>query len=82
MEKQQRHQEHQDIRWKNESWLYKIAFESMLDSAKDHAVCLKRIGWPANSSPLVELNEDVVVLEKGICSRTQLEIWLDLHENS
>lgn len=63
---------------KNESCLWEKVLMLLLDAAKDNDVCLEGTGWPEDSMPLLKLDEDVVVLPKGICTREMLEVWLDL----
>ena len=66
---------------KDISWLWEKVLMFLLDAAKANDVCLEETGWPEDSMPLLKLDEDVVVLPKGICTKEMLEVWLDLMDS-
>lgn len=66
---------------KKEEWLWENTLDMMFDMAREKTLTLEIYGRIKSSGFPSIVAPNAIVLEKGICSREQLEIWLDLHEN-
>ena len=61
-----------------EEWLWEQALDMMLDMAREKTLVLEKYGRIKSSGFPGIVAPNAIVLEKGIYSREQLEIWLDL----